>query len=186
MTTPSSLKINVPPKFVNSFWSSPDYRRGVEALYSRLQHGIDENESIIALVQHRAAAEYTHAEQLATPFPLPSFESPMFKGALREGGSKAARTFAGNDTSAGHAFRTIEAEFVRVQASAHAKVAQNLEKHILIPFGKWSEEHKDKLYNSWEHVDANLQRFERQRIEVSQGSSLYFSAFLMLTTLQSE
>lgn len=167
MSTPSSLKINLPPTFANSFWSSPDYRTGVEALYARLQSGLDENASIIALVEHRAALEYSHAEQLATPCPLPTYSSPLFKNALREGPSKSARSFAANDSSASHAFRAIESESIQVQAAAHGKVARSLEKNILIPFGKWSQDHQGKIQNSWEFVDANMQRFEKQKAEVS-------------------
>jgi hypothetical protein len=166
MSTPSSLKINLPPTFANSFWSSPDYRLGVEALYSRLQSGLDEDASIIALVEHRTALEYSHAEQLATPCPLPSFSTPLFKNSLREGSSKSARSLSANDSSASHAFRAIESESSQVQAAAHGKVARALEKTILIPFGKWSEEHHNKIQNSWEYIDANLQQFERQKAEV--------------------
>jgi len=166
MSTPSSLKINLPPKFANSFWSSPDYRKGVESVYSRLQTGLDENASILSLVEHRTSLEYSHAEQLATPSPIPNFGTPLFKNALREGNSKGARTFAASASSASHAFRTIESEAIKNQAGAHAKVARNLERTILIPFGKWSEEHREKVQNSWEFVDANLQKFERQKAEV--------------------
>lgn len=169
MSTPSSLPINLPPRFANSFWSSPEYRAGVESLYARLQSGLDEDKSILALVEHRAALEYSHAEQLATPSPLPSYSAPLFKNALREGSSKGARSFASSESSASHAFRRIEAEAIKSQAGAHARVARTLERNVLIPFGKWSDEHKDKVQNSWEFLDANLQRFERQKAEVRGG-----------------
>lgn len=180
MSTPSSLKINLPPKFSNSFWSSPDYRRGVESVYSRLQTGIDENASIIALVEHRTALEYSHAEQLATPSPTPSYSTPLFKNALREGSSKGARSLAANASSASHAFRTIEAEAIRYQAGAHAKVARTLERNILVPFGKWSEDHQGKVKNSWEFVDANLEKFERQKAEVSSERAAVFDNIIGL------
>ena len=169
MSTPSSLPINLPPRFANSFWSSPVYRTGVESLYARLQSGLDEDKSILALVEHRAALEYSHAEQLATPSPLPSYSAPLFKNALREGSSKGARSFASSESSASHAFRRIEAEAIKSQAGAHARVARTLERNVLIPFGKWSDEHKEKVQNSWEFLDANLQRFERQKAEVRGG-----------------
>lgn len=167
MSTPSSLRIDLPPRFTNSFWSAPDYRFGVESLYSKLQAGLDENASIIALIEHRSALEYSHAAQLATPCPLPSYSTPLFKEALREGGSnKSSRSFAASDTSASQAFRAIEVESIQVQAAAHGKVAKSLEANILIPFGKWSEDHQSKVQSSWEFVDANLQKFEKQKAEV--------------------
>jgi hypothetical protein len=167
MSTPSTLKINLPPKFSNSFWSSPDYRRGVEAVYSRLQIGLDENASILSFVDQRTSIEYAHAEQLAKPSPTPSFSAPLFKNALREGSSKEARTFAASASSASRAFRVVEAEANKVQAEAHAKVARSLERTVLMPFGRWSEEHREKIQSSWDFVDANLHRFERQKGEVS-------------------
>lgn len=168
MSTPSSLRIDLPPKFTNSFWSAPEYRLGVESLYGKLQSGLDENASIIALVEHRSALEYSHAAQLATPCPLPTYSAPLFKEALRESASnKSARSFAASETSSSHAFRAIEAESIQVQAVAHGKVAKNLETNILIPFGKWSEDHQNKVQSSWDFVDANLQRYEKQKAEVS-------------------
>ncbi|UZJ54930.1 hypothetical protein CBS101457_004250 [Exobasidium rhododendri] len=166
MSTPSSLKINLPPKFSNSFWSSPDYRRGVEAVYSKLQVGLDENACILSSVEHRTTLEYAHAEQLAKPSPTPKLAAPLFKNAVREGSSRGVRTLAATPSRASHAFRNIEAEATRVQAGAHAQVARTLERNIMMPFGKWSEDHRDKVQNSWDFVDANLQKFERQKLEV--------------------
>jgi hypothetical protein len=166
MSTPSSLKINLPPRFANSFWSSPDYRTGVEAAYSQIQTGLDENVSILALIEHRTSLEYSHAERLASPSALPTFKAPLFKRALREGNSKEARSLAANASTASQAFRRLEVEAIQSQAGAHAKVARSLERNILVPFGKWNDEHHDKVQNSWEYVDANLQVFEKQKSEV--------------------
>ena len=195
MSAPSALTVVYPPSFQNSFWSYPSYRRGAQSLYSRLQAGIDENESILAFVAHRAELEYTHAEALATPAPAPSFSAPLFKNAggllqdvlssatsptspFVDGpgfGSPNARGFAHNETGASRAFRLIQAETTNAQATAHGKVARSLEGLILNPFGKWAQDHKERITNSWEHVDAALTRFERQKAEVEKLKHNYES-----------
>lgn len=177
MSTPSALTVVYPPSFQNSFWSYPSYRPGAQSLYSKLQAGLDENESILAFVAHRAELEYSHAEALATPNPSPSFPAPLFKqaaGILHEvlpieggvGASSASRGFNANTSATSRAFRMIQVETNTTHANAHGKVARHLENSILEPFGKWAKEHRDRVTQSWEHVDATLARFERQKGEV--------------------
>ncbi|CDW96767.1 hypothetical protein [Sporisorium scitamineum] len=180
MSLPSALTVVYPPSFQNSFWSYPSYRPGAQSLYSKLQAGLDENESILAFVAHRAELEYNHAEALATPPPAPSLGAPLFKqvaGILHEvlpidpanlGGpsSAATRGFTANTSATSRAFRMIQAETNTTHANAHGKVARHLEKSILEPFGKWADDHRQRITSSWEHVDATLTRFERQKAEV--------------------
>lgn len=177
MSTPSALTVTYPPSFQNSFWSYPSYRPGAQSLYSKLQQGLDENESILAFVAHRAELEYSHAEALATPQPQTSFPAPLFKqaaGILSEvlpidGGaasSASTRGFAANTSATSRAFRMIQAETNTTHANAHGKVARHLEKSILEPFGTWAADHRERVTQSWQHVDATLARFERQKAEV--------------------
>lgn len=176
MSLPSSLTVVYPPSFQNSFWSHPSYRPGAYSLYTKLQAGLDENESILAFVAHRAELEYNHAEALATPPPPPSFAAPLFKqsaGILHEvlpldGGASSASTrgFAANTSATSRAFRMIQAETNTAHANAHGKIARHLENSILGPFGKWAADHRQRITQSWEHVDATLTRFERQKSEV--------------------
>lgn len=167
MSTPSSLGISLPPRFNNSFWTSPEYRIGAEALYTRLQIGIDEDACVLALVQHRTESEYRHAELLATPSPSPSLPAPLFKGALSEAYGHGPRSLASIRSNTSQAFRTVEQQTLQVQANTHGKVARNLERSILVPFGKWADEHRDRIKQSWDFVDANLTKHERLRAEVS-------------------
>ncbi|EST08156.1 Rho GTPase-activating protein domain protein [Kalmanozyma brasiliensis GHG001] len=185
MSSPSSLTVVYPPAFANSFWSHPAYRPGAQSLYSKLQAGLDENESILAFVAHRAELEYTHAEALATPPPQVSFAAPLFKqaaGILHEvlpidtnlGASSApTRGFSTNTSATSRAFRMIQAETNSAHANAHGKVARHLEKSILEPFGKWAADHRQRVTQSWEHVDATLARFERQKNEVDKLKHSY-------------
>ena len=153
-------------------------------MYSKLQAGLDENESILAFVAHRAELEYSHAEALATPHPQPSFRAPLFKqaaGVLSEvlpidgvsGTTSASRGFQANTSATSRAFRMIQAETNTTHANAHGKVARHLEKSILEPFGKWAADHRDRVTQSWEHVDATLTRFERQKGEVDKLKHSY-------------
>ena len=185
MSLPSALSVVYPPSFQNSFWSHPSYRPGAHSLYAQLQAGLDENESILAFVAHRAELEYSHAEALATPPPPPSFAAPLFRqaaGILHEvlpidanlGTSSAStRGFAANTSATSRAFRMIQAEANTTHANAHGKVARHLEKSILEPFGKWAAEHRQRITHSWEHVDATLTRFERQKAEVDKLKHSY-------------
>lgn len=166
MSTPSALPISLPLRFSNSFWTCPEYRKGVEALYARLQIGIDEDSSVLAFVSHRAEVEYRHAELLATPSPTPSFEAPLFHNAIREGRGNGSRSFSSYESSASRVFRTIESQTLQQQASVHGKVARSLERSILIPFQKWSDEHVERVRSSWAYIDANMQNVERLQSEV--------------------
>ena len=184
MSVPSDLTVVYPPSFQNSFWSYPSYRPGAHSLYAKLQAGLDENESILAFVAHRAELEYSHAEALATPHPQPSFPAPLFKqaaGILHEvlpingpgATPSASRGFHANTSATSRAVRMIQAETNTTHANAHGKVARHLEKSILEPFGKWAADHRDRVTQSWEHVDATLIRFERQKSEVDKLKHSY-------------
>ncbi|CBQ69590.1 conserved hypothetical protein [Sporisorium reilianum SRZ2] len=189
MSLPSALTVVYPPSFQNSFWSYPSYRPGAHSLYAKLQAGLDENESILAFVAHRAELEYNHAEALATPPPATSFGAPLFKqaaGILHEvlpidaaaslgASSNPVRGFAANTSATSRAFRMIQAEANTTHANAHGKVARHLEKSILEPFGKWADDHRQRITSSWEHVDATLTRFERQKAEVDKLKHSYES-----------
>ncbi|KAN0064324.1 Rho-GTPase-activating protein 8 [Thecaphora frezii] len=195
MSAPSVLTVIYPPSFQGSFWSYPSYRKGAQSLYARLQAGIDEAESILAFVAHRAELEYKHAEALATPAPMPTFTAPLFRpagGILSEvigspvlgrgastfgettgAGTASGRGFLYNETGSSHVFRLVQNETTTAQANAHGKTARNLERLILDPFTKWSNHHKERVTSSWEHVDAALSRFERQKAEVDKLKQNY-------------
>ncbi|GAC94685.1 potential GTPase activator [Pseudozyma hubeiensis SY62] len=183
MSLPSSLTVVYPPSFQNSFWTHPSYRPGAHSLYAKLQAGLDENESILAFVAHRAELEYNHAEALATPPPPPSFAAPFFKqaaGILHEvlpidghASTASTRGFTANTSATSRAFRMIQAETNTTHANAHGKIARHLEKSILEPFGKWAADHRQRVTQSWEHVDATLGRFERHKAEVDKLKNSY-------------
>lgn len=177
MSAPSALTVVYPPSFQNSFWSYPSYRKGAQNLYAKLQAGLDENQSILAFVAHRAELEYTHAEALATPPPQASLSAPLFKqatGILSDvlgGGSDTAsgiatRGYTANNSATSHAFRLVQAETMTSHANAHGKTARMLEQSVLEPFGKWALEHHERVHDSWQHVDHALKAFERQKGEV--------------------
>ena len=65
MTASPKLGITYPPTFAASFWTFPEYRKGAIVLYSRLQEGLDENESVLASIQHRVDSEYAYARALS-------------------------------------------------------------------------------------------------------------------------
>jgi len=151
----SSLSVTLPPQISSSFWTFPDYRPGAVQLYLKLQSGLQDNSSILSLIRHRIQLEYSHAESLSTPAPFNTLSNPLINDSNN------------NQTAAGY-LKIIHQETTSNQANAHNQLAANLERNILLPFGKWSEQHEGRVRSSWEHLDAALTRFARQKQEVSQ------------------
>lgn len=168
MTAPSQLGIAYPPSFASSFWTHPDYRRGATVLYSRLQDGLDENESVLSLIQQRARAERSYAAMLAEPI-ASCTEHTLFYGAASSmrGGVSSSKSLAAR------AFRNLMHEFGTNEADAHQRTAQALELSVLEPFAQWSEAHSERVRGSWRAVDDALAAMERQSAEVTRTRSTY-------------
>lgn len=157
MPLASELTITLPASIPSSFWTYPDYRPGVNSLYLRLQSGLQDNQTILSLISHRIQSEYSHAQNLSTPAPIKHLSNPLIN------------IGDGQDTGipSGRFLKIIHNETTLNHSNAHNLVASNLEKNILLPFGKWSEQHEGRIRSSWEHVNAALNRFNRQKQEVS-------------------
>ncbi len=94
------------------------------------------------------------------------------------------RGFTTNTSATSRAFRMIQAETNSAHANAHGKVARHLEKSILEPFGKWAADHRQRVTQSWEYVDATLARFERQKNEVDKLKHSYENKCALPTRLR--
>lgn len=166
MPLPSELSITLPPSVPSSFWTYPDYRPGVNSLYLRLQSGLQDNQSILSLINHRIQAEYSHAQNLSTPAPIKHLSNPLIS--LNNDQINGPGLGAGDGgIPSGRFLKIIHNETTLNHSNSHNLVASNLEKNIYLPFGKWSEQHEGRIRSSWEHVDAALNRFNRQKQEVS-------------------
>ena len=171
MTVPSQLAIAYPSTFATSFWSFPDYRTGAVTLYARLQEGLYENESVLALLAQRAEHERSYAHSLARPLGLVEYSEPLFEGA-GNAYDGARGLFAGALPST-RAFRSLENEFTHAYAAPHLDVARNMQRSILTPFGEWVAVHDARVRRSWEAVNEVLVRLERQAVEVGRLQGVY-------------
>ena len=171
MTSPAQLDIAYPPTFASSFWTYPDYRTGATILYSRMQDGLDENDSVLALLKHRAETERETARMLAhVPEPTHTAD-PLFHGA-------SASDRSGIHTSAAptaRTFRLLVSEFATSQADVHFRAAKRMEATIVAPFSEWVEGHADRVQDSYDAVEEALTAMERQSAEVARLRTAYES-----------
>lgn len=138
-------------------------------LYSRLQEGLDENESILALIQHRVNAEYAYARAL-TQGPLVSCASePIFPGAV----DKARASYNNGSTLTAQAIRNVSNSVTTSEATRHMQIAKGLEASILEPFGRWAVAHSDRVRNSWSLVDESVAALEHKTQDVKKRQNAY-------------
>ncbi|KDQ13101.1 hypothetical protein BOTBODRAFT_112050 [Botryobasidium botryosum FD-172 SS1] len=151
--------VSLPPTFTNSFWSQ-DYRSGLQALYAKLDQGIDENAEIVAFIRARAATEYSAAASLTNP----SLTGPRGKGFGADDGASLLM-----------AFRGLQGESV-AQGEAHKAVAHELETLVADPFETWAQQHKDRILESKNVIlEGWLSTFEHRVGEVARIKQDYYN-----------
>lgn len=168
MTSPTLSNVTYPPTFASSFWTYPEYRKGAVVLYSRLQEGLDENESLLALVRHRAEAEVAYADALAHPPTAPCVDTILFPAAV-EPSRPGYRAY---NTLSSQAIRQLP-QAMGQEGEHHTRIAQQLQSLILTPFGKWAYAHADRVHASWHKIDAALLAMERQTAETAKRRTVY-------------
>ncbi|KAF7965016.1 hypothetical protein HWV62_1048, partial [Athelia sp. TMB] len=152
--------LSLPLSFTNSFWT-PDYRRGLEVLFSKLEQGLAENDEIIAFIRARAAAEGQLAMALINPAPT---------------GHDAGTGFHADDgASLLMAFRGLQAESA-AQGAAHRTLANELTTLVADPFADWAKGYRERIgaqralvLDSWlgayEAGKADVARLKKQYAE---------------------
>lgn len=169
MTASPNLGITYPPTFAASFWTFPEYRKGAIVLYSRLQEGLDENESVLASIQHRVDSEYAYARALSQGPIVPCVSDTMFPGSVDD-----ARTgYLHSNALTSQMVRDVIQSTTAGEAVRHIQVAKRLESMIVEPFGKWAATHAERVRQSWQLIDASLAEMERQTNEVKKRQSSY-------------
>ncbi|WFD34097.1 Rho-GTPase-activating protein 8 [Malassezia cuniculi] len=174
MTTPARLSIAYTPTFSSSFWSYPEYRPGAISLYSRLQEGLDEDESLLHFFQQRVIQERAYASNLAGALDTVPLKAPLFEGAgeIAHTG-RQPRGFRGGSTPTARACRVLASECATAHADAHLLVAQSIEQDVVQPFRRWAEGHSARVHESWNRVDSALYALEQQQAEVSRLRASY-------------
>lgn len=169
MTAPRLLDWVFPPTFATSFWTYPDYRVGPTVLYTHIQEGLDENDSVLALVKHRAETERETARHLSH-IPPPSYaQDPLFPDALQEGRDGIFTSRA----PLARVFRQVASDTATTQADAHRQAAKTLETTIVDPLVQWNVGHSDRVHQSYQAVDQAVTAMERQEAEVTKLRTAY-------------
>ncbi|THH01772.1 hypothetical protein EW145_g6857, partial [Phellinidium pouzarii] len=151
--------LTLPLTFANSFWSQ-DYRQGIETLFTKLEHGIEENEEIIIFIRARANAEIA----LATFLLGPQISNSKGRGFNADDGASMLM-----------AFRGLQAESA-AQGEAHRTVAKELKELVVEPFAEWAAGHKDRILGTRNAIiDGWLKSYELSQGETDKLKHQYLA-----------
>ncbi|CAO1625758.1 unnamed protein product [Sympodiomycopsis kandeliae] len=169
MTTASQAPLKLPPTFANSFWAShpsyPSYRSAITHLYSLLQHGLDENISLLTYIRSLNDSQWDFIDSLRRSTEKVSSsitkEKPIFKGARDE---DSTSDFPSERRSV--LVTTLQSLSTETIVKQHIKVTQQLTSNILEPFGEWSSMHSERIKNSYNLLLEWLDLFEQSQDEL--------------------
>lgn len=168
-TTMPRLGISYPPSFSSSFWTYPDYRKGAVVLYSRLQEGLDENETVLLHMQHRVNAEYAYARSLAQGQNVICSSDLLFPGAADRSRSR----YDNYSSLTAQAMRETSNLVSSHVAAQHFQVAKELDEIALESFSAWVVAHTERVHGSWRAVDDALAALEAQSLDATKKQSAY-------------
>lgn len=169
MSTLPHLGISYPPSFSSSFWTYPDYRKGAVVLYSRLQEGLDENETVLSLIQHRVDAEHIYARSIAQGPNAMCTSDPIFPGAVDRSRSR----YDNRSSFTAQAMRDTANLVTSRVAAQHFQVAKELDEIALGSFSEWVVAHAERVHASWRAVDDALAVLEAQSLDATKKQSAY-------------
>ncbi|PFH51886.1 hypothetical protein AMATHDRAFT_58092 [Amanita thiersii Skay4041] len=151
--------LSLPLSFTNSFWSQ-DYRRGIELLFQKLEHGAAENDQIISFIRARGIAE----AQLAATLTSSLNTGPPNKGFGADDGASLLM-----------AFRGLQTESV-AQGKVHDVAAKELTSLVVDPFSQWAQGYKERLKQSKATVLDNwLRSYEQAQTDVHKLKQQYLT-----------
>ena len=168
-TTLPHLGISYPPSFSSSFWTYPDYRKGAVVLFSRLQEGLDENETVLLHMQHRVNAEYAYARSLAQGQNVTCTSDLLFPGAADRSRSR----YDNYSSMTAQAMRETANLVSSRVAAQHFQVAKELDEMALGSFSTWVVAHAERVHGSWRAVDDALAALEAQSLDATKKQSSY-------------
>lgn len=132
LTLYATLILSLPRRF----WSS-DYRSGFTSAYSSLTSGIHSSSQLLSHITRRATSERHYASSLLPPGPPPAEGFSELEGSLK----------LGYEALVGVA---------QAEARARLKLAEELERGIAGPFGKWSRAHEGRVESSRGLIEGQL------------------------------
>lgn len=153
---PTQLTPKLPATFDRWFWT-PEYRRGVVTLFTKLNAGLRESQELIAFIRKRESFERAYAHELRNPNPI----DPL--------------GFGYDD---GASFSSVYKQLCSSQidlADAHVNLARQLDRLVIGPFEVWSRAHQERVTKAIDKVESILIRWEKQAKEVIKLKQVYDS-----------
>lgn len=185
MTTSSQAPLSLPSTFPNSFWpaypSYPSYRSAVSHLFTILQHGIDEDASLVQYVKLLIEAQYDLVDTLRRSTDkidtIVAKDKPIFKGS-RPGPTDTSTPLlgTGSSTPAGttkYLIKALHNAATEPLAASHVRTAMQLQRGILDPFSEWSAAHRERIQDSWTTLEQWLDQFEAGQDDLDRLKAAY-------------
>lgn len=142
---------------------------GLTTLFDKLQQGVVENDEVLALAAARADAEDAYAQRLID---IPATFGVKKAGFGRDDGASMRKAYEGIIDEMGEEGRT------------HRQVADNIRRMVIVPFGKWADEHKQRVNYSHGVLKGKLKDYERETAEVQKSQRRYFNKCRVLEDLK--
>ncbi|CCH41808.1 putative Rho-GTPase-activating protein 9 [Wickerhamomyces ciferrii] len=142
---------------------------GIEILFTKLHQGCVENDEFIGLFTSRMNHELEYGKRLET---LPDVHSPMKGGFDKDDGASLKNAFKGLALEMG------------AEGESHEQIAFNIQRMVLDPFSKWSEEHKQRIDYSEKILKNTLKVYNNKLKTVEKVQKKYFNKCRTLESLK--
>uniref|UniRef100_A0A060T6A9 ARAD1B10450p n=1 Tax=Blastobotrys adeninivorans TaxID=409370 RepID=A0A060T6A9_BLAAD len=156
------------PSFSDSFWTS-GYAAGLGVLFEKLHQGCVENDEVLTLAAARAEAEEQYGAKLQD---IQLSYAPKKQGFARDDGASLRKAYEG-----------IVSEMAD-EGRHHVQVAENIRRMVLVPFGKWADEHRQRVDYSHTTLKNKLKSYEKELSEVQKNQKRYFNKCRLLEDLR--
>lgn len=162
---------NMSPTIADSFWT-PDYASGLTTLFTKLQQGVSENTQLLTLATLRADAEDLYATRLGDI--APAVDRSSASGFGRDDGASIRKAFDG-----------VRGEMVEASRN-HRKIGGNIRELVVLPFGRWCEQHAARVQKSQDELGRKVAGFGKQVEVVRRLRSGYFNKCRLVEDLEEE
>ncbi|KAJ2521526.1 Rho-GTPase-activating protein 8 [Coemansia sp. RSA 1939] len=150
-------------KFETSFWDNPghghqpQYERGPQRLYEKLEQGSAECDELLGLFRERVAIE----EAYATSLRKLSEREFAPQGFGRDEGATLKTAYGG-----------LVAECLAL-AEAHSDMALELQSSVVMPLRSFSSEHRARVRASWKIMDDTIRKASMELGQVDRNRRVY-------------
>lgn len=129
-------------------------------MFEKLGQGCVENDEVLAMAAARAEAEEQYGLKLQE---IPTSFAPKRTGFGKDDGASLKSAYQGIIKEMGEEGRN------------HVQVAENIRRMVILPFGKWADEHRQRIDYSNGVLKAKLKAYEKELSEVQKSQKRYFN-----------